>query len=160
VQPGGAGEAVGLRAGDLVFAAAGTPIEDGEDLLTLIGLTRPGATLELQLHRGAERLALTAKVEAAQPEAAGPRWGGAQFTALPADHPMARFVRGVLVARVLPASDAARQGLRVGDVVTQLNRRPVTSPAEMERGVNGLREPAMLGVVRGNSDMTITVRPQ
>jgi len=160
VQNGGAGEAVGLRAGDLVVTAAGAPVEDGEDLLTVIGLTRPGATLELQLLRGAERLTLTAKVEAAQAVAAGPRLGGAQFTALPGDHPMARYVRGVLVARVLPASDAARQGLRVGDVVTQINRRAITTPAELERSIAGLREPAALGVVRGNSDMTIMVRPQ
>jgi S1-C subfamily serine protease len=39
--------------------------------------------------------------------------------------------RGVLVGRVLPGSAAAAAGLRVGDVVVEVDRQPVATPGDV-----------------------------
>lgn len=160
VEQGGLGEQIGLRNGDLVTEAGSARVEDGADLRAAIGLATPGSVLPLVVLRGTERLELVARVEAPPEAASGPRLAGAQFALLDRNHPMARFTRGVAVGQVRPGSEAARQGLRAGDVVTHVNRTPVASPAELARLLDGLRDLAALSVARGNSELIVVLRSE
>jgi serine protease Do len=69
-----------------------------------------------------------------------------------------RGTQGVLVTRVDPAGPSARAGVRDGDVIQEVNRQPVHSPAEvrdaMQRSGNGS---AVLLVMRGGEAIYIPV---
>jgi serine protease Do len=66
--------------------------------------------------------------------------------------------QGALVAEVLPGSPAEKAGLQSGDVVLELNNKPVEGLGAL-RGAVGLMKPgdqAVLKIRRNGQDMTIT----
>jgi len=71
----------------------------------------------------------------------------------------AKDTKGVLVAEVVPASPAAKAGLRAGDIVLQLDGKPIEDPAALSRAV-ALTRPghaAKLTVFRNGSEQTVAV---
>jgi Do/DeqQ family serine protease len=71
-----------------------------------------------------------------------------------------RAREGVVVAEVQPGSPAAAAGMRKGDVVTDLNGRPMHSSAEMRAllGVTPAGETVELRVLRGAEERSLRVR--
>ncbi len=63
-------------------------------------------------------------------------------------------VFGAYVGRVSPGSPAARAGLQPGDIITELNVRPISNAADVEAALAGLRRGSRLSVVwtRGGRD--------
>lgn len=125
--------AAGLRNGDLVVAFRDRPVVDTRSLQRAIAGTSVGETVRLTVLRleegrrpvqvkvGAMPDAMAADRVAAEygflvrdPEGQ-PELGGARPSAVPS------------VAAVLPRSRAERAGLQVGDVLTEVNGRPVVT---------------------------------
>lgn len=125
--------AAGLRNGDLVVAFRDRPVVDTRSLQRAISGTSVGETVRLTVLRPEEgRRPAQVKV-GAMPEAmaadrvaaeygflvrdpeAQPELGGARPSAVPS------------VAAVIPRSRAERAGLQVGDVLTEVNGRPVVT---------------------------------
>ena len=48
-------------------------------------------------------------------------------------------MRGVVIAGLNPSSDAARQGLRRGDVILSINQQPTTTAAQAAASVEAAR---------------------
>ncbi len=49
-------------------------------------------------------------------------------------------LRGVVIAGINPASDAATEGLQRGDIILQINQKPTTTPAEAAAAVDAARK--------------------
>ena len=49
-------------------------------------------------------------------------------------------IQGVVVTTVDPESDAERAGLMPGDVIREINRKPVTSMKEFDRAASNLKK--------------------
>ena len=125
--------AAGLRNGDLVVAFRDRPVVDTRSLQRAIASTSVGETVRLTVLRTEEgRRPVQVKVGAMPPAMAAdrvaaeygffvrdpeaqPELGGARPSAVPS------------VAAVLPRSRAERAGLQVGDVLTEVNGRPVVT---------------------------------
>lgn len=87
------------------------------------------------------------------------RLEGASLTDLPANHPASGNLDGVLVQNVRRGSPAYALGLRTGDIITALNRRPVTSLEEFERLAKRAGGRALaLNIWRDGLEMFIIVR--
>ncbi len=99
-------------------------------LLVLLGAAAFGAVSLLTGSGGARRPATAA---------AAPGWLGVQTTSSP-------FGAGALVAWVIPGSPAAAAGLMPGDVITQINNRPVTTAGGVSSALSGLHPGARVEV--------------
>jgi serine protease Do len=65
--------------------------------------------------------------------------------------------QGVVVIKVGPASPAAEAGLRRGDVIQEVNRKPVKNISDFERAVAGSKEDTLLLVNRHGSTVYLAV---
>jgi S1-C subfamily serine protease len=69
---------------------------------------------------------------------------------------------GVLIARVMPDSPAARDGLRAGDVIQQIDGQSITEAEEVQQTVEDTSPGSRLQiqVSRNGQAETITVQPE
>jgi serine protease Do len=65
--------------------------------------------------------------------------------------------QGVVVTDVSPSSEAADAGLRRGDVIQEVNHKPVKNTSDFERAVGGSKEDTLLLVNRNGSTMYLAV---
>jgi S1-C subfamily serine protease len=146
VTGGGTGERAGLRHGDIIVEFDGKAINDALDLRRLIALTPVGNSITLAYLRAGERR--TANVEVSEQEteftvtssgsdANKPPLEGIVVEELDR-HTIERLrlspqATGVIVKDLLPGSSAAASGLRVGDVILELNREPVGGMDDFRR---------------------------
>jgi len=67
-------------------------------------------------------------------------------------------VFGAYVGKVAPGSPAAREGMRVGDIITEANFRPVTRAADLEEVLKGLSAGSRLVVTVSRGDHSVRVQ--
>jgi Do/DeqQ family serine protease len=168
VEAGSAAEKAGIKAGDVVTAVGGRAVRGASDLRNRIGLTRVGEEVELTILRdGAERR-LRARVErsAGSSQAAAlqtdtgtaiPRLRGAILRDISPGMPMYGRVQGVVVVEVEAGSPTAARGLRAGDVIVAVNRKPVRNVAELRAALQEAGRVAALDVLRGNTSLFILI---
>ena len=145
VEDGPAAKA-GLKRGDVVLAMDGTATPGATELRSRIGATDPGTTVELRvLRKGDEK---TIEVELGQLNAdsfpsrqAVARTQGKlgltvqELTPEAAAHLGYEGESGALVAAVAPGSEAARRGIRRGDLIQEINSRPVEDPGGFDEAL-------------------------
>ncbi|MGD8795486.1 MAG: DegQ family serine endoprotease [Thiohalophilus sp.] len=155
VDKGSPAEKSGIKSGDIVTEVDGEPITDANTLRNTIGLLRIGSEVKLTLLReGKPRFV---KVTIEEPVSKHSQGGeklhahltGAKFGDIPEGHPLHGQVEGVLVSEVKQGSPAWNAGLRPGDVIVSVNRKPVKSVDQM-RKVIGNSEQLLLNIRRGN----------
>jgi serine protease Do len=152
----GPADQAGMKAGDIITTVDGKPIKDGDELVTDIAARKPGATVHLGYVRAGQTATATltiadrAKLYAAQPVSqngeSGPESapnaseGKLGLTVEPVPGPLAsKGVHGVLVTQVKPGSFADEAGLVAGEVITEINKQPVTGLDQFQSLVSGLK---------------------
>jgi Do/DeqQ family serine protease len=171
VTAGGAGDKAGVKQGDVVLQLNGKDVSDTNVFRNEIAAMSPGTEVTLTIWRNNAQQQVRVRLgewgsEAAggQEQGGGETGGRLGITAEPLTPETAarlglrRGTQGVLVTRVDPAGPSARAGVRDGDVIQEVNRQPVHSPAEvrdaMQRSGNGS---AVLLVMRGGEAIYIPV---
>ncbi|MCG5510829.1 DegQ family serine endoprotease [Ectothiorhodospira lacustris] len=156
VEPASPGARAGLKEGDVVTRVNGRAVRNAAELRNAIGLLRVGATVELEVLRDKRSRVIRAQVSEIQASSLdggriSPRLEGAALGAIQEDSPLYGAVEGVLVARVAPGSPAARAGLRPGDLILSVNRRPVTSLEEVRQAAGTGGQRLLLNLRRDSS---------
>jgi S1-C subfamily serine protease len=139
-------------------------IDDANELRNTIGLMSPGERVEIQLVRDGQRRRIMATL-GTRPAAAASVPGPLVppdlsdeltegVTAVMARGPAGAALR---VTGVDPESEAAARGLIEGDLITHINRRPVTSFAEAQALMRNARN-VVLQVRRDDRDMLLILR--
>ncbi len=163
VVPGSAAEKAGLRQGDVIVGIDGRRVRDGSTLRNAIGVLRAGTEVELEVIREGKPLSVKARIALprdarTEGERLSPRLSGTVLGNLGEDHPLGEN-GGVLVVEVTPGSPAWQGGLRPGDVIVSVNRRPVGDLMDLS-GVLGHsgRQNLLLNVRRGNGALFLVMR--
>ncbi len=144
VSQGGAGEKGGLKSGDVILQWNGRDVPDARRLRFAVAATFPGETAEAVILRDGKEQALTIQVgelpdsgRVAASDSPAPDEGVLNGVAVSDLTPAIRNefqiparVEGAVITRVEPRSPAAEAGLSPGDVILEINRKPVRSASE------------------------------
>ena len=164
VTPGLPAAKAGLQAQDVIVTIDGKPVKDGDDLVTNISARKPGSTVQIGYLRGTEQRTATVSItDRKNVEAAanadrnadqddnGDQANGAatngklgiSIQAIPANVLQQKGLSGgVLVTNVTPGSfaeDMSPFPLQKGDIIVEINRKPVNNPEQFRNLVNSLK---------------------
>jgi len=174
VQAGSPAQKAGLKRGDVVVKIDGQPVETTGHFRNAIALGGSDKSVKLELYREGKLQTLSAalgempqdkEVGAGSPGKGGPS-GGLDGLSLSELTPEVRqrlnvgsdITRGLAVMRVAPGSPAARAGLRPGDVLLEVNRKPVGSVREFEEQYGKTQGNVLLLLHRQGSTVFVVVR--
>jgi len=151
VTPDSPAAKAGLKSGDVITALNGHTILDGSALQVAVSQDAPGQTVSLGILRNGQPMTIVVKVgeyqkpgtQVAENESGG-RQGNSGKLGLAVDDlnqdarqqlNVPSDVKGAAVAEVRPGSPAEDAGLQPGDVIVEVNRKPVTSAEQFASAV-------------------------
>jgi len=166
VEKGSPADRAGVLVGDVILAVDGRPVEQSVDLPRIIGETRPGNAVSLQVWRQgvAKELKVTVgeapadRVAAAAPETSAPTQSklGVAVRPVSAEEKQRLGIDGgVFVERA--DGPAARAGIRPGDVILAVGSQKIASAEELKRVIDAARERVALLVQRENAKLYVPV---
>ena len=166
VKAGSPADQAGLKQGDVIVRYQGNPVDDGVALQRLVTSTAVGVKVALSVIRDGRERELTVRVgeQPDESKVAKVQQGDSEdalsgLVVEEIDQDTARQLgfqgtRGVVVTRVDPDSGAERAGFSAGDVIQEMNRRPIKSVKDFEKASAGLKKGANVLILinrRGNS---------
>ncbi len=163
VTEGSQAEAAGLQVGDVVLKAGEQEVLSRKDLMAIIGQQFAGELLDLTiLRKGEERLVSTVLQSSSraskvgtlvhrQLEGATLNNVGVQQTNFDSSN------GGVLVSNVVKGSVAWEHGVRPNDIITSVNRRPVSDLDSFHKAIAN-QDVLMLNIVRGSGAMFVLLQ--
>jgi Do/DeqQ family serine protease len=175
VQTGSPADKAGIRRGDVITSVNGAAVKDSNDLRNDVAQMAPGSTAKLTVVRDGKEQTLNvtlAERKAADSERgeegganSNDRSGGFGMGVEPLTRDRAQELgiptsSGVLVSEVQPGGRAADAGLRPGDVITEIDRKPVTNPDALRAALKDGSKPALLLVQRGQATVYLTIDRQ
>ncbi len=187
VAPGSPAEKAGIKRGDIVLGLNGEPITGSNDLTAQIASMSPGTTVHLKVFREGKTFDVAVTLApgsayAGMPnepqsgnegsgesqENGGKALQGVQVQNLTPDIaqqlslPMG--TKGVVVSSVDPGSAAAEGGLVRGDVIQEVNHKPVSNMSDFRNALAGSDDqPVLLLVIPQNQNgqtIYILIQPQ
>jgi serine protease Do len=174
VSAGGPGAKAGLKRGDAIVELNGQPVADSTSLRFAIASMAPGTTVDLKLIRDGKPMdvkvtlgELPEKTESNQ-ESGENRNGpstlkGVEVQNLTPDIAqelnLPAGTHGVVVSQVDPSSAAGEAGLQRGDVIQEVNHKPVNSTDEYESAIRAAgSQPVLLLVNRGGITTYVAIQ--
>jgi serine protease Do len=159
VERGLPGDKAGILPGDVIVAVEGKTVESTDELVRLISNKEPGSRVRLTLIRDGRQLVVTARLSdrsefmnarregppgpQESPEVQGIRRLGITVDNLTGDLrrqlDVEEGVSGVVVTEVSQTSEAYEQAITRGDLITSVNKAPVSSVAEYRREMSKVR---------------------
>jgi len=152
VEPDSPGAKAGLKVGDVITQIDGKEVTDAGGLQVLVGEQNPGTTIHLQVMRDGKNITAPVTLEAMgkrdksgnETSDAGqgkPRWGIGLGDITPDVRQQLQApdsIHGAVVERVQPGSPADNAGLQQGDVILEVNRKPVHDAAEVKNALGSV----------------------
>jgi serine protease Do len=142
----------GLKVGDVITQIDGHRVTDAGELQVEVGEKSPATTVHLEVMRDGKNISIPVTLqeankhngqndESASSEHGKPRWGLglADMTAdireqIQAPHD----VQGAVIEQVQPGSPADNAGLQSGDVIVEVDRKPVRNAADARQALSSI----------------------
>jgi serine protease Do len=160
----------GIEKGDIILDVNGKTVADSNELRMTISMMQPNADINLRVSRNGSQRDVAVQLGELPTATASAKQNGqkensvlsgvsvenldaesAQDLKLPAN------AQGVVVTNVSPSSEAADAGLRRGDVIQEVNHKPVKNTSDFEHAVGNSKEDTLLLVNRNGSTMYLAV---
>ena len=184
VSKGGPADKGGVHPGDIVVAINGSPVKDGDDLISHVADTAVGAPATLSVDRDGQSVALkvviadrsefykdrpdivgdSKPIEAVTGKTDSPaevKFGFRPRALTEQERENVEARRGVMVTLVEQDSFAEEIGIQSGDVIDAINRQPINSLDDIRKVQQKLKagDPVAFHIVRGVAPPTANVRP-
>jgi serine protease Do len=173
-------EKAGLQVGDVILSVSGKKIENASKLPLVVSSYRPGAEITLEVQRDGKTMNLKAKLAKLTPEVLAGREpasedeGAAPKSTTVADmmpgvtvqnltpstrerYEIPEDVSGVIITQINPDSRAAAMGVEEGDVITQINRKPVRAVTEARQMAKENSKNVLLNIWRKGDTMLFII---
>jgi serine protease Do len=176
VVSGSPAEQAGIKSGDVIVRFDGKAIENSSTLRNRAAETPVGKGVEVEVVRDKKPVKLTLKVaeqpkdmttagETAKGEGKSATLAGLEVRNLSPDAArqlnLPRGLQGVVVAQVESGSAAEEAGVQAGDVIVELNRKPVRNTEDFRRQSKALgkNDGVLLLIVRQGGRLFIAINP-
>jgi serine protease Do len=168
VVKGGPAEKAGVKVGDVIVEFDKKVIKDSADLPAAVARVAPGTSVQLKIAREGKQISLpitVGEMKDSEVIASAGQESDLGLTVQPVTPDIAQSLgleraEGLVVASVKPGSAADDAGLRSGDVITQVNRRPVKNLADYNREIsrNEKTKSVLFLVRRGESSVFLALK--
>ena len=164
---GGPAERAGVKTGDVIIEFDRRPIKDSADLPQQVARVAPGAAVQIKVIRDGRETAMPLTIgEMKEAEVtAAAQEGELGLTVQPLTPQLAETLglergTGLVISAVKPGSAAEDAGLRPGDVLVEINRRPVKNLADYNREIagNDKAKSVLFLVRRGQSSLFLALK--
>ena len=167
--PGGPADRAGLQRGDIIIEFNGKKIKKMQDLPRIVSSTSIGSSVEVKIIRGGKKKTISVTVEEMKegrklvagkmvpdlgiqvrelsPELAD-QWG----------YPLTET--GVIISRIEPGSLADEAGLKPGDVIKEINRKPIRTIQDYRDCLKGasIKKGILFFITRKEGSLYIVVK--
>jgi len=170
VSAGSPAQKADIERGDIIVEVDGRPIADSNQLRMMISMMRPDSSVNVKLVRDGTQRTVTVNLgelpttqAAVEPgkDGSSNALSGVSVQNLDADSrkelEIPAATQGVVVTDVQASSAAAEAGLRPGDVIQEVNRKPVKNTADFEHSLANSKEETILLVNRNGSTLYLAV---
>jgi S1-C subfamily serine protease len=152
-------ERAGIKRGDIILDINGQAVSDSNALRNQVSRLKPGTTTSVKLFRGGQERQVNVRLaelpRSARDESSTPGRPGTQGRLGLA---VAPGPSGVEVTAVDPSGPAAEAGIRVGDVLEEVNGAPVRSASDLRSAVGRVKgKPSLVLVRRGDQTLYVAV---
>ena len=175
VGPGGPAEAAGLVTGDVIRRLGDEPVEGSRDLARMVAAIEPGAQAPVTVRREGQDIEIGITVGMRDepdpvrtgtiPEPDDARLG---LSLSPLPEMLQRELDipapsgAAVVQRVEPGGPAAEAGVMQGDVIVQIDNRPLAGPEDVAPAWRAAREedrPLLMRVLRNGNPLFVAIEP-
>lgn len=157
-----------IERGDIITTYDGVTVRDSNHLRGLVADTAPGTIAHLSVLRNKKTVDLNITIgelpkELDKASRDGSGKGDHALAGLTVENVRqsgrSKMSSGVVVTDIEPDSSAERAGLQKGDVIREINRKPVKDVKDFERLTSQLspRSPVLVLVKRGNSTIFLSI---
>ena len=163
VTPKGPAAKAGLERGDVIVRFGDKPIEKMRELPRAVAATAPGTKVELEVVRDGKHLKKTievgkleeekAKVERGEKGAPSDDTGSTAF-----GFDITDGEGGAQITNVYPGGPGESAGLEVGDVIKEVDRKPVDGALDAENKLRAARDKTLLVIEREGSSLLVVVK--
>lgn len=173
VQKDGPADKAGIEARDVILKFDGKPVNASGDLPRIVGSTKPGSKVQVQVWRNGSTKELTVAVDEVAPEErVGGRGGkrgkaadtanriGLSLSELTTEQKQQLEIEnGLLVEDMVPGI-ASRAGVRPGDVILSINNQDVKTVEQFNQLLNKVEKGRNIAILvrRGDTATFITMK--
>jgi S1-C subfamily serine protease len=161
VTPDSAADRAGLKRGDVILSFNGQQVNDINSLRNHVAEATPGSTASVVVNRDGSEKTVSVKLDEAdvsKRSARNSEPAAADKAALGIS--VEKGKKGLVITGVNPDSRAADAGLQEGDVIQEVNRKPVDSVDDLREAVRKTTgHPVLLLVEHEGQTRFVTVRP-
>jgi serine protease Do len=170
VSKGGPAEKAGIERGDVIVSFDGKTVKEMNDLPFIVAATPVGKSVDVEVMRKGKRETLQVKVgelkeeeaESETPTETQPKLGMSMEDITPdtAKRLGLTETSGVVVVQVEEGSPAAEAGVRPGDIILEVDQKPIGSLADFNAKTTGYKvgDTMLLLVKRQSSTLYLTLK--
>lgn len=167
VVPGSPAEKAGLKRGDVIAEFNGKPIKEHRELPRIVSLMPPGESVSFKVIRDGKEETVSATIgemkeeDLPQPSQEVQKQLGMSLQ--PVTPEIARELgmkkaEGIVVTNVEANSLAGESGIQTGDVILEVNRRPVSSVQGFSETVRKAGKSILLLIYRNGATIYLTLK--